>query len=285
MAPRAVWKGFLKLGSVSCTVKLAGATTESEKLHFRTLNSRTKTPVRSVYVDEETGEAVDNEDQLRGYEIDDGDFVAIEPAEIKKIKDQSQHTLEIEQFVDPTQVPSIYREKPYYLYPADDVASEAFAVIREAMARKKTAGIARIVLYQRERPAIVEAMDKGMLMTTLRYEDWVIDAKDVFSGLKKLSVDPEMAEIAALIIDKKVGKFDPSEFEDTYENALLEMIKAKQHGKEPPKPVPAPRENVIDLAAILRKSLQQEGGVLRQDGKRGRQARKPRGTSAQHKRA
>jgi DNA end-binding protein Ku len=124
-----------------------------------------------------------------------------------------------------------------------------------------------------------------MLMTTLRYEDWVIDAKDVFSGLKKLSVDPEMAEIAALIIDKKVGKFDPSEFEDTYENALLEMIKAKQHGKEPPKPVPAPRENVIDLAAILRKSLQQEGGVLRQDGKRGRQARKPRGTSAQHKRA
>ena len=260
MAPRAVWKGFLKLASVSCAVKLTGATTESETVHFRTLNRTTKTPVHSIYVDEGTGKPVDSDDQVKGYELDNEEFVLIEPKEIKKLKLESEHTLEIDQFVDPTTVPSLYREKPYYLYPADKVATEPFAVVREAMARTKMAGMASLVLYQRERPVLIEPMGKGLLMTTLRYENWVVEAKNVFSELQKADVDPEMAEIASLIIEKKTGKFEPSGFEDTYENALLELIKAKQQGKKPPKSVPAPRENVINLAEILRDSLKKEGG-------------------------
>lgn len=195
MAPRAVWMGFLKLASVSCAVKLAGATTESETVHFRTLNRKTKKPVHSIYIDEATGKPVESDDQVKGYELDNEEFIIVEPDEIKSLKVQSEHTLEIDQFVDPTTVPSLYREKPYYLYPADKVATEPFAVMREAMTRKKMAGMAYIVLYQRERPVIIEPMGKGLLMTTLRYENWVVDAKDVFSGIRKVDVDPEMAEM------------------------------------------------------------------------------------------
>lgn len=260
MTSRAVWKGFLKLASVSCAVKLTGATTESETVHFRTLNRTTKTPVHSIYVDEGTGRPVDNEDQVKGYELDNEEFVLIEPKEIKKLKLESEHTLEIDQFVDPITVPSLYREKPYYLYPADKVATEPFAIVREAMACTKMAGMASLVLYQRERPVLIEPMGKGLLMTTLRYGNWGVEANDVFSGLHKVDVDPEMAEIASLIIEKKTGKFEPSGFEDTYEAALLELIKAKQQGKKPSKSVPAPRENVINLAEILRNSLKKEGG-------------------------
>jgi DNA end-binding protein Ku len=260
MAARAVWKGFLKLASVSCAVKLTGATTEVGKVHFRTLNRKTKTPVHSIYVDEVTGKPVDDNEQVKGYELDNEEFVIVEPEEIKKLKVPSEHTIEIDQFVDPATVPSLYRQKPYYLYPADKVATEPFAVMREAMVRKKMAGIACIVLYQRERPVIIEPIGKGLLMTTLRYDNWVVEAKDVFSGLRKVEVDPEMAEIASLIIEKKTGKFEPSGFEDTYENVLLDLIKAKQQGRKPPKPVQAPRENVINLADVLRKSLEKEGG-------------------------
>lgn len=195
MAPRAVWMGFLKLASVSCAVKLAGATTESETVHFRTLNRKTKKPVHSIYIDEATGKPVESDDQVKGYELDNEEFIIVEPDEIKSLKVPSEHTLEIDQFVDPTTVPSLYCEKPYYLYPADKVATEPFAVMREAMTRKKMAGMACIVLYQRERPVIIEPMGKGLLMTTLRYENWVVDAKDVFSGIRKVDVDPEMAEM------------------------------------------------------------------------------------------
>ncbi len=260
MVARAVWKGFLKLASVSCAVKLTGATSESGKVHFRTLDRRTETPVKSIYVDEETGEPVDREDQVKGYELEGDEYLEIEPDEINQLKVQAEHTVELSAFVDRDNVPSLYRDKTYFLYPADKVGSEAFAVIRQAMEKKKLSGVASIVLYQRERPVVIEPLRNGLLMTTLRYDNWVVDAKDAFDNVPKVKVDPEMAEIASLIIEKKAGKFDPARFEDTYENALLELIKAKQQGKAPPKPVEAPRENVINLADILRKSLEQEGG-------------------------
>jgi DNA end-binding protein Ku len=259
MAPRAVWKGFLKLANVACSVKLTGATTEAGKLHFRTLNRRSRMPVKSVYVDEETGDAVERDDQVKGYELEGQEFLVIEPEEIAALKVKAEHTVELDRFVDFETVPSLFREKPYLLYPADKVSSEAFAVMREAMERRKLAGVAAIVLYQRERPVVVEPLGKGLLMTTLRYANWVVDAKEVFSDLGKVKVDPEMAEIASMIIEKKAGHFDPTSFEDKYENALFELIKAKQQGKKPPKPVAAPRENVVNLADVLRKSLEKEG--------------------------
>jgi DNA end-binding protein Ku len=260
MAPRAVWKGFLKLAAVSCAVKLTGATTESEKVRFRTLNRRTRNPVKMRYVDEISGEEVEREQQVKGYELDKGDFLLFEDEEIKSVKSPAEHTLSIDGFVDRDSVDSIWLEKPYYLYPADKGAAEPFAVIREAMIRKDLVGMADIVLYQKERPVIIEPLGKGLLMTTLRYQNNVVAAKEVFGDMGKVEIDPEMAEIAALIVDKKVGEFEPALFEDTYENALLDLIRAKQAGKALPKKAPAPRENVVNLADILRKSLEKEGG-------------------------
>lgn len=262
MTPRAVWKGFLKFGSVACAVKLVGATSESEKLHFRILNRKDKLPVKSAYIDESTGKTVESEDIIKGYELNAGDFLHLEPDEIRALKPQSEHTLEVDGFIDEKTIDPIYLDKPYYLIPADKVANEAYAVFREALRKKGAAARSCIVLYQRGREVVIQATGEGVTMTTLRPHNEVIAAKSVFDDIRNIKIDPEMAEIASLIIEKKVTKFDPSAFEDTYENALIEMIKAKQQGKKPPKPVPRPKENVINLADVLRKSLEKEGGKL-----------------------
>ncbi|MER9296486.1 Ku protein [Mesorhizobium sp. M0621] len=260
VAPRAAWKGFLKVGSVSCGVKIIGAVTEAERIRFRILNRKDGLPVRSAYVDDGTGETVEAEDQLKGYETGKGDFIRIEPAEIKKLKLVSQHTLEVGGFVPIDDIDARYLEKPYYLVPADAASAEAYAVIRDAMAHKKVAARSCVVLYQRGREVLIQAEGKGMLLTELRNHNEMISAQSVFKGLKDRKVDPEMLEIAQLLIDKKPAKFDPSKFEDTYENALIAMIEAKRKGKKPPKPAPKPKTNVVNLADILRKSLAQEGG-------------------------
>lgn len=259
MALRAVWKGFLKLGSVACGVKLINATSEAETIHFKILNRKDRLPVKSAYLDEVTGKVVGAEDQIKGYEVDGGDFLAIEPDEIKKLKLTSDHTLDIEETVDLSEIDARYLDKPYYMTPADGVAAEAFAVIRDALEQKKVAARSCIVLYQRGREVVIQPKGKGMLMTTLRKAKEVVSEKTVFDGIKTVKVDPEMLEIASLLIDKKVGSFDTSQFEDRYENALIEMINAKKAGKKPPKPVAAPKENVVNLADVLRKSLEQEG--------------------------
>jgi DNA end-binding protein Ku len=266
-AARAVWKGFLKFGSVSCAVKLINATSESGKVRFKILNRKDRQPVKSAYFDEGTGALVPAENQVKGYELDHGDFVLIEPDEISDLKLQSERTLEIGEFVDIADVDQRYRDKPYYMIPADPGAAEPFAVIRAALERRHVAARSNLVLYQRGREVLIEAKDGVMLMTTLRNHNEVVSAASVFDGLRKIKVDPEMAEIAELIIEKKVGKFDPSTFEDTYENALIAMINAKREGKKPPKPVAAPKENVVNLADVLRKSLEKEGLKVPAKGK------------------
>ena len=259
MALRAVWKGFLKLGSVTCGVKLINATSEAETIHFKILNRKDRLPVKSAYLDEVTGKVVGAEDQIKGYETDGGDFLTIEPDEIKKLKLTSDHTLDIEEMVDVAAIDARYLDKTYYMVPADGVAAEPFAVIRDALRDKKVAARSCIVLYQRGREVVIQPKGKGMLMTTLRKAKEVVSEKTIFDGIKTIKVDPEMLEIASLLIDKKVGKFDPSQFEDRYENALIEMINAKKAGKKPPKPVAPPKENVVNLADVLRKSLEKEG--------------------------
>lgn len=259
MVARAVWKGFLKLDLVTCAIKLTGATSESEKVHFRTLNKETGAPVKAQYRDEVTGEPVEAADQVKGFEVEKGDFMHVEPEEIKALKVASNHTVSIGKFVDKSSIDRIYFDKPYYVSPADALAVEPFAILREAMAKRNAAGIASIVLYQKERPVLVEAIGKGMLMTTLRYRRTIVPAQAVFDGLGDVEVDREMAEIAELIIEKKRGRFDPSLFEDRYENALLDLIRAKREGKTLPKAAPAPKANVVDLFDALKRSLKAEG--------------------------
>ncbi len=278
MAARAVWKGFLKVGSVSCAVKLINATSEAGKIHFRILNRKDRLPVKSAYVDESTGDIVEAADQVKGYELDNGAFAMIEPDEIKALKLQSEHTLEVDEFVKQAEIDQRYRDKPYYVIPADAGAAEPFAVIRESLKQQKAAARSCVVLYQRGREVLIEPKDDIMLMTTLRNHNELVDAGSVFDDLRKVKLDPEMSEIAELIIDKKTGTFDPSTFEDTYENALLEMINAKRAGKTLAKPAAAPRENVVNLADVLRKSLAKEG--LKAPAKRGKTAPAKKAKSA-----
>lgn len=258
-APRAIWKGFMKVGSVSCGVKIVGATSEASKIHFRILNRRDGLPVKSAYVDEETGEPVNAEDQVKGFETDKEDFIQIEPEEIKALKLTSEHTLEIGEFVPVADIDTRYLEKPYYLIPAEDASAEAFNVLREAMKNKRVAARSCVVLYQRGREVLIQPFGKGMLLTELRDRNEMVSEATVFEGLKKQDYEADLLEIAGLLIDKKATKFEPSKFEDTYENALIAMIEAKRKGKKLPKAAPKPRENVINLADVLRKSLAKEG--------------------------
>jgi DNA end-binding protein Ku len=264
MASRPVWKGYLRLSLVSCAVELSNATDHSEKVSFRTLNRKTGNTVRRQYVDGVSGQPVPDSDEVKGYEIGKDEYLLVEDAEIDAVQIDSSHMLNIESFVDRASIAQIYFDTPYYLSPADKVSEEAFAVLREAMARKKMAGIARIVLYRRERPAMIEPFGKGLLLTTLRYDNNVRKPEGLFADLARVKIDGEMIDLASHIIDQRKAKFDPSKFEDRYENALLELIRAKQAGRKPPTARPVERpSNVVNLFEALKKSLAADGGKKR----------------------
>ena len=288
MAPRPAWKGYLKLSLVTCAVELTNATTQAEKVSFRILNRKTGNTVKRQYVDASTGKPVEDGDEVKGYETSKDEYLLIEEKEIEEVQIESSHTMALESFVKRDDIDKVYLDSPYYLTPADEVSAEAFAVIREAMAKKKMAGLARIVLYRRERPVLIEPFDKGMLLTTLRYDKTVVDADEVFGDLKKVSLDEDMIDLATTIIDKKTAKFDPSKFEDKYEDALLELIKAKQAGKKPPVAKPAERpSNVVSLFDALKKSLADEGGggASKTAASKGRPRAKPKAEAPKRKSA
>ncbi|MET2829692.1 Ku protein [Mesorhizobium shangrilense] len=260
MAPRPAWKGYLKLSLVTCAVELTNVVTHTEKVSFRVLNRKTGNTVKRIYVDSETGKPLDDGDEIKGYE-DDGDFIHIEEDEIEAVQIESSHTMALDGFVDKASIQQIYLDTPYYVAPADKVSEEAFAVIRDAMAGKKMAGLARIVLYSRERPVVIEPLGKGMVLTTLRYDNTVRQPDTVFGDIKAVKTDQEMTDLAELIIDKKKATFDPSKFDDKYEDALLELIRAKKAGRKAPKAKAAPKpSNVVNLFDALKKSLSADAG-------------------------
>jgi DNA end-binding protein Ku len=274
MAPRPAWKGYLKLSLVTCAVELTNVVTHTEKVSFRVLNRKTGNTVKRIYVDAETGKPLEEGNEIKGYELDDGDFVHIEEDEIAAVQIESSHTMALDGFVDKASIQQIYLDTPYYVAPADKVSEEAFAVIRDAMAGKKMAGLARIVLYQRERPVVIEPLGKGMVLTTLRYDNTVRQPDSVFGDIEAVKTNQEMTDLAELIIDKKKAKFDPSKFEDKYEDALLELIRAKKAGKKAPKPQAAPKpSNVVNLFDALKKSLS-DGGAAKDSAKKARSAAK-----------
>ncbi|MEP9387142.1 Ku protein [Mesorhizobium sp. KR9-304] len=257
MAPRPAWKGYLKLSLVTCAVELSGATTQSEKVSFRTLNRQTGNAVRRQYMDSVSGKPVDDKNEVRGYEVEKDEFLIIEDEDIEAVQIESSHTLSLDSFVEKADVDPVYIEKPYYLTPADKVSEEAFAVIRQALEDKKMAGLARIVLYQRERPCLIEPFGKGMLLTTLRYGDTVRQAEDAYDGMDKLKLDQDLLELATRTIERKKGKFDPATFEDRYEKAVLDLIKSrKKSGKKVSvRETEEKPSNVINLFDALKKSL------------------------------
>lgn len=257
MAPRPAWKGYLKLSLVTCAVELSNVVTHAEKVTFHILNRETGNRVKRIYVDAETGDPVEPEDEIKGYQVEDGEYIQIEEDEIAALQIESSNMLDLDGFVDKASIQPIYLDTPYYLAPADKVSEDAFAVIREAMAAKKKAGLARIVLFQRERPAIIEPFGRGMLLTTLRYDRTVRQPDTVLDDIPTLKTDKEMIELARNVIEKNASKFDPSEFDDKYEEAVIELIRAKRAGKKISRPRQTEEKpsNVVNLFDALKKSL------------------------------
>ena len=256
MAPRPNWKGYLKLSLVSCPVALYPATTTSERVSFRTLNRDTGNRVRRQFVDEQTGEQVETESQAKGYEVGKGEYIVLEDDEIKSVQIESNHTIDIERFVPRAEIDELYLDTPYYLAPTDRVGEEAFAVIRDAMRTEKMVGLARVVLFRRERLMMLEPRDKGIVATSLHYANEVHAANSYFEEIPDLALPKDMLELAKHIIEKMTGEFQPDQFEDRYEKALIELIRSKQKGM-PVKPQPTHRQtNVVNLMDALRRSVE-----------------------------
>ena len=230
MAPRAYWKGYLKLSLVSCPIALYPASSGSERVSFNRINTKTGNRLKQQMVDAETGQPVEKEDIGRGYEYAKGQYLIVEDDELAKIKIESTHTIEIDNFVPRAEIDDRYLESPYYISPTDQVGQEAFSVIRDAMREKKMVGLARVVLTRREHVAMLEPFDKGLLATTLRYPYEIRDHADYFEDIPELKLSAEMMKLAAHIVDTKAGHFDPKAFEDHYEKALVELLKSKQAG-------------------------------------------------------
>jgi len=285
MAPRPNWKGYLKLSLVSCPVALYPATTTSERVSFRTLNRETGNRVRRQFVDEVTGEPVEAEQQAKGYEVAKGEYIVMEDDELKSVQLESSHTIDIERFVPRADIDELYLDTPYYLAPTDRVGEEAFAVIRDAMRAEKKVGLARAVLFRRERLLMLQPRDKGIVATSLHFANEVHAASGYFDEIPDLELPKEMLELAKHIIDKMSGKFEPDKFEDRYETALIELIRSKQRGMPPTRPQPTHRQtNVVNLMEALRRSVEGEraaggGGASASSSSRkqaGRPVRAPR---------
>jgi len=260
MAARASWKGYLKLSLVSCAVQLYPASTSKERVSFHMLNRETGHRLKRLLVDAETGEPVESEDQIKGYEIGKRQYIQIEDEEIESVAIESTHTIDIESFVPRDEIDQTYFDSPYYIAPDGKVAEEAFAVIRDAMREKNVVGIGRVVLYRRERIIMLEPRDKGLVAMTLRYPYEVRADDEVFDQIPDVKVDDDTLDLATHIIERKLTHFDPARFEDRYQNALLEIIKAKAANKPAPK-LDAPKpSNVVNLMDALRKSIAAETG-------------------------
>lgn len=269
MAPRAYWKGHLKLSLVSCPVAVNPATTSSERVSFRQINKQTGNRLRQQLVDEVTREPVDAADKGRGYEVDKGVYIQIEDDEVEALEIESKHTIEIDSFVPSEQIDKRYYDSPYYVVPNDDVGQEAFAVIRDAMRGKGMVALGRIVLHKREHVIALEPFGKGLLGTTLHYAYEVRKAEDYFSGIDDIKVPAEMLKLAEHILETKKGDFEPAKFEDHFENALVELLRKKQAGFKLPKSkeAPEPARNVINLMDALRRSVQNQKERPAQTGK------------------
>ena len=259
MAPRPYWKGYLKLSLVSCPIALYPAASSAERVSFNRINKKTGNRLKQQLIDAETGNPVEKEDIGRGYEIGKGEYLLVEDEEIEKIKIESTHTIDIRGFVPKAEIDNRYVDTPYYIAPTDQVGQEAFAVIRDTIHERQMVALGRAVLARRERVLMLEAFDKGLLGTALRYAYEVRDQAGYFEEVPELKLPAEMKELAAHIVDSMATHFEPSSFEDHYETALVDLLRAKQAGRmvEPAKEQAAPHR-VINLMDALRASIAAE---------------------------
>jgi len=259
MAPRANWKGFLRLSLVTCPVALYPATSDTEKVSFNQINRKTGHRIKYAKVDADTGAEVPSEDIIKGYKVDTDTYIEVSKEELEDIALESTHTIEIDEFVPKTDIDSRYLIRPYYLVPDGKVGHDAFAVIRETARSMNKVAIGRVVLTNREHIIALEPLGKGLMGTLLRYPYEVRSEKEYFDDIQDVKVTKDMLDLAKHIVERKSGSFEPEKFEDHYESALIDLINRKRSGIRPTaKAAPKTGGNVINLMDALKRSLANE---------------------------
>jgi DNA end-binding protein Ku len=290
VAPRAYWKGYLKLSLVSCPVALFPASSEREKISFHQINKNTGNRIKYRKVDAETEDEVDSSDIVKGYEVGKGEYIEVEPEELEAIAIESTRTIEIDVFVPKKEIDELYLNNPYYIVPDGEVGQQAFAVIREAIRKEGMVALGRVVFTSREHVIALEPRGKGLLGVTLRYPYEIRKEDQYFDEIEDEKIPKDMMELASHIVETKSGHFNPEKFEDHYEDALKELLKKKQAGEKIEAPKQREPAKVISLMDALRRSVNAErgGGTRRKTtgGTAQRRAPKKAGrSSARQKRA
>ena len=266
MAARAYWQGQIRLALVSIPVEIYSATKSGASITFNQIHEPTGKRIKYEKTVPGIG-PVDRDEILKGFEYEKGSYVLLDEKEIEGVKLESKKTLELTQFVDLHEIDAIYYDKPYYVVPADDLAEEAFVVLREALRKTKKVGIGQLALRGREYAVSLKACGRGMVLETLRYADEVNKASGYFREISDSTPDEDLMDLATTLIDKKSGRFDASEFHDRYIDALRDLIDRKLKSKTDKLVIedsdaPASRgSNVVDLMAALKKSLEKPGAA------------------------
>jgi DNA end-binding protein Ku len=263
MAPRAYWKGYLRLSLVQSPVALFPAATETEKIRFHQLNRRTGHRIRNVKVDVETGEEVGSKDVIMGYEVSKGRYIQITEAELEAIALDSKHTIDIDEFVPKKEIDERYYLRPYYVAPDGDIGLDAFAVIRDVLAKMDRVALGRVILTNREHVIALERRGKGLVGMLLRYSYEIRNEHEYFDGIPDVKLPKDMLDLAEHIVKARSSHFAPDKLANRYENALRELIRRKQNGEtiEPKRSIQA--ANVVNLVEALRRSVEAESGRAR----------------------
>jgi DNA end-binding protein Ku len=291
MAARPIWKGQLRLSLVSLAVELYSATKPGARISFRQIHEPSGKRIRYEKVVPGIG-PVDTDDIMKGYELEKDKFVLLEPEEVDAVKLESKKTFELVQFVGACEIAPLYFDKPYYLVPADNLAEDAYRVVREALRASEKVGLGQITLRGKEYIAAVRHCGNGLLLETLHYPDEIRKSEPLFSGIEDEKVEKDLLEVATALIDKKTAAFDASAFKDNYTIAMRELIERKTKATSSKKITPEDEEepaktqdNVIDLMAALKKSLEKAPAAKKKTKTKKRKTSGTRMSSRKKKRA
>ncbi|MGC1573678.1 MAG: Ku protein, partial [Pseudolabrys sp.] len=258
MAPRAYWKGFLRLSLVSCPIQLFPATSEREKVSFNQINKETGNRIRYRKVDEDTGDEVGSENIVKGFQVAKGQYIEVDDDELETIALESTRTIDIDEFVPKSEIDELYNIRPYYIAPDGKVGQDAFVVIRDIIEKMNMVAIGRVVLTSREHIIALQPRGKGLMGMLLRYPYEVRDEKEYFDDISNVKISKDMMDLAKHIVETKSGHFEPDKFEDHYEAALKALVEKKSKGLK----IEAPKEQapakVINLMDALRRSVKEE---------------------------